>query len=177
MSMLSMLISSRGIRSVHASVPDTHAQCMRQFLTLMLSIRVKTDALLRVRISSWHPSSVHDQFLRHILRVRISSWRLCSACFEWAALSARISSWRVCSVHAPVSDSYFQRMHQFLTCLLSICIRYWCTCSVHAAVPYLHAKGIQNEHLKIGKLMRTLSMRIRNWCLWSGCISVPDRNA
>jgi hypothetical protein len=139
------------ICSKYASVPDTYAQGMHQFVT-------------------------------STLRVRFSSWRVCSACFEGTfsnfirALSVRISSRRICSVHKP----------------------FWCVCLVHASVPDAYAQGAsvpdvyaQYTHQfltrmlrvnkmdiwKIGKLMRMLSMLVRNWCIYSGCISVPDAYA
>ncbi len=105
----------KGMRSVHAFVPDAYAQCTHQFLT-------------------------------RILRVRSSSWRACSAC-------------------PPVSS--------------------WDACSVHTSIPYDHAEGIQNEHLKNTKtdaeaehacqeLMGVLRVRISSWGACSGCASVPD---
>ncbi len=56
---------------------------------------------------------------------------------------------------------------------------------MHASIPYAHAEGIQNEHLKNRKtdahaeharkeLMRALSMRVRN-C--SGCASGTAQGA
>ncbi len=56
---------------------------------------------------------------------------------------------------------------------------------MHASIPYAHAQGIQNEHLKNTKtdahaeharqeLMRMLRVRISSWRARSGCASVPD---
>jgi hypothetical protein len=55
--------------------------------------------------------------------------------------------------------------------MLSMRISSWRACSVHASIPYAHAEGIQNEHLKNTKtdahaeharqeLMRMLRVRI-----------------
>jgi hypothetical protein len=54
------------------------------------------------------------------------------------------------SVHALVPDVYAQCMHQFLMRMLSVRISSKHACSVHASVPYAHAVGIQDEHLKNG---------------------------
>jgi hypothetical protein len=166
---------------VHSSVPDAHAQYTHQFLTGMLSMLWRDlfkfgflNLMLSICVRNWcicsGYASVPDsyaqrthQFLTRILRVHISSWCLCSAFFEGNALCACISTWRVCSVHAPVPDLYAQRRHQFLTHMLNAHISSWCACSVQASFPYRHAEGIQNKHLKIGKLLRMLSLRLRNW--------------
>ncbi len=85
--------------------------------------------------------------------------------FRGLALRARISLWHVCSVHAHISS--------------------WRLCSVHASVPYAHAEGIQNEHLKNGKtdvhaeharkeLMYMVRVRICSWREYSVHASVPD---
>ena len=69
--------------------------------------------------------------------------------------------------------------------MLSAHISSWRACSVHASIPYVHAYGIQNEHLKFRKtdahaeharkkLMRMLRVRISTWRACSGCASVPD---
>ncbi len=87
------------------------------------------------------------------------------------------------SVHALVPDAYAQCTHQFLTRMLSVRISSWRACSVHASIPYAHAEGIQNEHLKNMKtdahqeLMRMLRVRISYWRARSGCASVPDAHA
>jgi hypothetical protein len=52
---------------------------------------------------------------------------------------------------ASVPDAYAQCMHEFLTHMLSACMSSLSECSVQASVPYEHAEGIQNEHLKNGK--------------------------
>ncbi len=81
--MLSARISSWHLRSVHASVPDTYAQCTHQFLTRTLSARIR----------SWHARSVHlsvpdthaqctHPFLTRTHSALISSLRARSACFE-----------------------------------------------------------------------------------------------
>ncbi len=179
--MLSACISSWHARSLHASVPYTHAQHFwRDFLkfgifTLLLSIRLRNW-----RVCSKY-ASIPDayaqqtyQFLNHMLRVHISSWCIFSACFEGTVFSALISPWRVCSAHAPAPDSYAQHTHHFLTPMLGIQISSWHACSVQVWVPYMHAECIQNEHLKKGKtdaygqgvhkfLRRSLSAHISSW--------------
>ncbi len=83
-------------------------------------------------------------------------------------------------MHALVPDAYAQCTHQFLTCMLSVCISSLRACSVHASIPYAHAEGIQNKHLKYTKtdarqeLMRMLRVRISSWRARSGCASFPD---
>ncbi len=86
-----------------------------------------------------------------------------SACFSvlTRTLSTRMSSW-------------------VLTRMLSARMSSRRACSVRASVPYAHAQGIQNEHLKNGKtdahaeharkeLMSTLSVRISSWPVCSTC--------
>ncbi len=69
--------------------------------------------------------------------------------------------------------------------MLSMRISSWRACSVHASIPYAHAEGIKNEHLKnmktdahaehaLQELMRMLRVRISSWRARSGCASVPD---
>ncbi len=125
------------------------------------------------------------QFLTRMFSERISSWPVCSGCASVPDAYAQHFFKGMRSVHALVPDAYAQCTHQFLTRMLSVRISSWraCSvhassswraCSVHASIPCAHAKGIQNEHLKIGKLTLMLSMRVRNWCVCSGCASVPD---
>ncbi len=73
-------------------------------------------------------------------------------------LSARISSWSVCSVYTSVPDALSQCTHQFLTHMLRI--------------------HTQNEHLKNRKNdIHADRAHIRNWCILSGCASVPAVHA
>ncbi len=119
-------------------------------------------------------------------------------------LSIRVRNWCACWAYASGTDAYAQHTHQFLTRMLrvrisswcicsaffegnALCARIstWCVCSVHASIPYAHAEGKQNEHLKNTKtdahaehacqeLMRMLRVRISSWRARSGCASVPD---
>ena len=141
MLMLSIRVRNWCVCSGYASVPDSYAQQTHQFLTRML-------------------------------RVRISSWCVCSAFFEGNALCERISTWRVCSLA--------QCTHQFLTRMLSVRISSWSACSVQASVPDVHAQCTHQfltrmlrvykmNIWKMGKLMRTLNMHVRNWRVhWTG---------
>ncbi len=200
---LSLRVCFWHVGSVHASVPDAHVQCIHQFLMRMLSMHWRDlfkfrifMLMLSICVRNWRICSGYasfpdsfaqqkHQFLTRMLRVCISSWCVCSAFFEGDAICARISSWRICSVHAPIPDSYAQRMHQFLSRMLSARISSWRACSVHASIHYAHAEGIQNEHLKNRKtdahaehvrkeLMRMLRVRISSWRSQSGCASVSD---
>jgi hypothetical protein len=122
-------------------------------------------------------------------------------------LSIRIRNWCQCSGYATVPDAHAQCTHQFLTCMLtrfwrdcthcthlfltcmlgythqflacmlSICISSWSACSVHTLASYMHIEGIKTNIWKMGKLIHMLSMCNRNWCVWSGCASVPDMHA
>ncbi len=109
----------KGLRSVHALVPDTYAQYTHQFLTRMLS----------ACISSWHICSVHTpvpdanaqsthQFLTRMLSARAcwngKNWCACWACTEDIKHMFKMSiiSWRVRSVHSSVPDPYAQRAHK-----------------------------------------------------------------
>ncbi len=139
---------------------------------LMLSIRIRNWCVCSgyASVPDSHAQRTH-QFLTRMLRVHISYWCLCSAFFEGNALCTHISTW-----HA-------QCTHQFLTRMLSVRISSWRAYSVHASVPDAHAqcthqfltrmlRVYQMNMWKIGKLMRLLSMRVRNWCVCSGCASV-----
>jgi hypothetical protein len=127
-----------------------------------------------------------------MLNIRVRNWCVCSGYawvpdpyaqdtlkfltrFEGTALCARISTWCVCSVHAPVPDSYARRIHQFLARMLII---YTSVPDTHAQCTHQFLSRMLRVHTmniwKIGKLMCMLSMHVRNWCIWSGCASVPD---
>ncbi len=143
--MLSAHISSWRASSVHASVPYAHAQ-----------------RVLKEHFQNWnlyaYAEHTHKK-LMHVLRISISSWcdmlsifwRHCSQRthqFLMRMLSTRTSSWLVCSAYTSVPDVHAQCTHQFLTRMLRVYkINIW----------------------KMGKLIHTLSMRIRYWCVWSGC--------
>ncbi len=119
------------------------------------------------------------QFLSRMLSVRISSWCVCSAGFEGTALCAHISTWRECT-------------HQFRTCMLRVRISSWRVCSGYASDPDAHAQSIHQfltcmlrvckmQILKIGKIMRMMSMRISivrvrisYWHVLLVCVSAPD---
>ncbi len=122
---------------MYASVPYLHDQHVLKGTFQIWNFYAYTEhtckklmLMLRVRISSWCVCSANATCLTRMPGVRISSSCVCSACFEGTALCARISTWRVCSVHAPVPDSYAQRSHQFLTCMLSARISSWHVCSL-----------------------------------------------
>ncbi len=125
------------------------------------------------------------QFLTRMPSECISSWPVCSGCASVPDAYAQHFLKGMRSVHALVPDKYAQCTHQFLTRMLSVRISSWRACSVHASIPYAHAEGIQNEHLKNRKtdahakharkeLMRMLRVRISSWHACSGCASVPD---
>ncbi len=173
MGTLSVRISSWCVRSVHASVPNAHAQCMHQFLTSMISMFWRDlfkfgifTLMLSIRVRNWcvcSGASVPDAYAQHVLKGLHSvhalvpdAYAQCTHQFLTRMLSARISSWRVCSAYASVPDAHAQCMHQFLTRMLRVRkMNLW----------------------EIGKLMRMLSKRVRNRCAWSGCASVPDAHA
>ncbi len=98
-----------------------------------------------------HAQGTH-QFLVRMLSI---FWRECALCthkYLMCMLGARTSSWLVCSAYASVPDAHAQCTHQFLMRMLRVYkMNIW----------------------KIWKLMRMLSMRIRNWCI----SSVPDAHA
>ncbi len=112
----------KGMRSVHALVPDVYAQCTHQFLTSMLSMR----------ISSWRACSVHasvpdayaqctPQFLTRMLRVyKMNIWKIGKL---MRMLSMRVRNWCICSGCASVPDGHAQGAHQFLTRMLSVRIK------------------------------------------------------
>ncbi len=125
------------------------------------------------------------QFLTHMLSECISSWPICSGCASVPDAYAQHFLKGMRSVHTLVPDAHVQFTHQFLTRMLSLGISSWRACSVHASIPYAHAEGIQNEHLKNRKtdadaeharkeLMRMLRVCISSWHARSWCASVPD---
>ncbi len=126
--------------------------------------------------------------LMHMLMVPISSWLVCSANAAVPDLYAQHCFKGMHSVHTLVPDAYTQCTHQFLTRMLSVRISCWCACSMHASVSDAHdqcMRGFLTRMLrvykmniwKIWKLMRMLSMHVRNLWIWSGCASVPDAHA
>jgi hypothetical protein len=163
----------KGLCSVH--VPDTYAHCKHQFLTRMLISHFSSwhICLAHVSVPDAHAQGTH-QFLTCKLRVCISSWCVCSACLKGTAFCACISTWCVCSLHAPFSDSYAQLTHQSMTCMLSVRISSWLACQCTHQFLTLLLRAHKINIWKIGKLMRMLSMHVRNWCVWSGCASVSD---
>ncbi len=93
----------KGMRSVHALVPDAYAQCTHQFLTRMLS----------VRISSWRACSVHASIpYAHAEVYKMNIWKIRKLV---RMLSMRVRSWCVCSGCASIPDAHAQGAHQFLT--------------------------------------------------------------
>jgi hypothetical protein len=60
----------KGMRSVHALVPDAYAQCTHQFLTRMLSIRISSWRACSAcaSVPDAHAQGTH-QFLTRMLRV------------------------------------------------------------------------------------------------------------
>ncbi len=106
-------------------------------------------------------ASVPDEYAQHVLKGLCSVHALVPQCtnqFLTRLLRARISSWLVCSAHATVPDAYAQPSHQ-------------CQCT-HQFLT-LMLRVYKMNIWKIGKLMRMLSMHVRNWCVWSGWASVP----
>ncbi len=154
---------------MHTSVPKSMISMFwRVFKFGIFTLtRTKLMRMLRVRISSWRicsaSASVPDPYAQgmHQFLIRISSWCVCSACFEGTELCAHISTWHVCSVHASVPDSY-----------LIARIRSWHVCTAYTSVPDAHAQCMHQFLTRM--LIRMLSMRVKNWCVWSGCASVPD---
>ncbi len=183
--MLSIRVRNWCVCSACASVPDAYAQHTLQFLTRKLSM-VWRDLL---QIWNFYAYAEHTRKkLVRMLSIRISSWPVCSGYASVPGEYAQHFLKGMRSVHALVPDAYAQCTHQFLNRMLSIRFSSWRACSVHASIPYAHAEGIHNEHLKNTKtdahaehahqaLMRMLSMRIRHWCACSWCASVPDAHA
>ncbi len=130
---LSLPISSWRVGSVHASVPDAHAQYTLQFLTRMLSMLWRD--LFKFGICML------------MLSIRVRNWCVCSGYASVPDSYAQLFLKGMRSLHAFVPDAYAQCMHQFLTRMLSVRITSWRACSVHASLPDVHADGIQNKHL------------------------------
>ncbi len=162
--MLIVGISSWCIRSVHASVTDTQAQCTYKFLTRMLSMFWRglfkfgiSTLMLRIRIRNWCQCSgyatvpdAHAQCTHQFLTCKLTRfWRDCAHCTH-LFLTCMLSY-----------------THQFLACMFSICISSWRACSVHTSASYMHIEGIQTNMWKMGKLFThqsltcILSMRIK----------------
>jgi hypothetical protein len=119
----------------------------------------------------------------HTLSVRISSWPVRSGYASVPDPYAEHVLKGLRFVHALVPDPYAQCTHQFLTRMLGPCISSWRVYSSYTSVPDTHAQcthqflsRMLRVHTlniwKIGKLMCTLTMHVRNWCIW--CASVPD---
>jgi hypothetical protein len=121
---------------------------------------------MRVCMSSWHVRSVHASFPDGHTCAHISSSGVSSACFE--GIFPNLEVLLLCREYELETDVYAQVTHQFLMRILSAHISFWRVCSVcfegtapsahtsfgllcsmHTSVPYVHAVGIQTEHLKI----------------------------
>ncbi len=137
----------------------------RLFLILLLKKQAESKKVSVIKVAA---------LLKRMLSEHISSWCIrsgyVSACFGGGhfkfhiAFSAHISSWRMLSGARTSSwHVYAQRTDQFLTCMLSVCIS-----SLRACWGYT-----KSTFEKTGKLR----VRIRNWCIWSGCASFPDAHA
>ncbi len=100
---ISACISSWHVRSVHASVPDAHAQCTHQFLTRKLSMHWRAFPNMEFYAYAEH---MHKKLMR--------------------MLKLHISFWPVCSVYASVRDLYAQDTHQSLMRTFS---RFWRDCA------------------------------------------------
>jgi len=193
-------------RWAYGSGTDAHPEHMHQLLTRMLSMRISFRIFqmfilytLSMRIRNWCVhwacASGADACTEHarkelmrMLSICISSWPVCSGYASVPGAYAQHFLKGMRSVYTLVSDAYAQCTHQFLTRMLSVRISSCRACSVHASIPYAHAEGIQNEHLKNRKtdahaehvrkeLIHMLRVRISSWRACSGCASVPDTHA
>jgi hypothetical protein len=185
MRMLSMRISALRVGSACTSVPYTHAQhglkgpfqfC--NFYAYAQHTRKKLIRMLRVLISSWLVCSANASVPDPLPGDNRTpgGWRVLaqgSGCASVPDVYAQHFFKGMRSVHALVPDVYAQRTHQFLTRMLSLRISSWRACSVHASVPDGHAQCTHQcltrmlrvykmNIWKIGKLMRMLSMRVKN---------------
>ncbi len=114
-------------------------------------------------------------------------------------LSIRVSSWRAPWACASGVDAHPEHTHQFLTRMLSMCIsfrifqmfilytlsmrvRNWCVhwacasgtaaCTEHTHQVLMRAQSAfpsKNAEHTHQEPMRTLSIRVRNWCVCSAC--------
>ncbi len=97
----------KGMRSVHALVPDAYAQCTHQFLTRMLSVRISSWLACSAcaSVPDAHAQCTH-QFITRMLRVyKMNIWKI------WILmrmLSMRVRNWCICSGCASVPDPYAQ---------------------------------------------------------------------
>ncbi len=101
----------KGMRSVHALVPDAYAQCMHQFLTCMLNIGISSWRACSVRawVPDAHAQCMH-QFLTRMPRVyKMNIWKIGKLmCMP----SMRVRNWCICSGCASVPDAHAQGEHQ-----------------------------------------------------------------
>ncbi len=149
--MLSVCIRSWWVHSVHALVPDSHAQCTHQLLPRMLRMfwmdLFKFGILRLFWAYTWETDAyaqLKHQFLTHMLRMFLRDLR---------SMHPLVSDTYAQCMHTSVPDTYAQCMHQFLMHMLRVYkMNIW----------------------QMGKLMCMLSMRVRSWCIWWGCASVPD---
>jgi len=102
---------------------------------------------MRVCMSSWHVRSAPASFPDGHTCAHISSSGVSSACFE--GIFPNLEVLLLCREYELETDVYAQVMHQFLMRILSAHTSFGLLCSMHTSVPYVHAVGIQTEHLKI----------------------------
>jgi hypothetical protein len=101
-------------------------------------------------------------------------------------LIKNLTSLRVCSG----LFAYAEHTHQELTRTLSVRVRNWCmhwayasgtgACTEHTHQVLIHAQSavpLKHAQHKQQELMRTLSIRVRNWCSCWAYASVPYRYA
>jgi hypothetical protein len=131
--------------------------------------------MMSVNSSSWRESlvnaSVPYAYAQHILK---GPFQILYFNFYAYAEQTRKKLMHICSGCAAVPDAYAQQH-----------INSWHVCSGYASFPEAHSHCIHKflKHMlsvykmniwKMEKLMHLLSMLVRYWCVWSGCVSVPD---
>ncbi len=127
-----------------ASGTDAHLEHAHQFLTRMLSMRISFP--------------IFQMFILYTLSMRVSNW-----CVDWACASG--------------TDACTEHARQELMRTLSIRARNWCVHWAYASgtnacterIPfqkcwaYTSGTDAYPEHTG-QELMRSLSIRVRNWC-------------
>ncbi len=133
-------------RWAYGSGTDAHPEHMHQFLTRMLSMRICFPIFFQM-------------FILYTLSMHVRNWWV-----HWACTSGPDA----CTEHA----------RQELMCMLSIQVRNWCVHWIYASgtnasterIPFkkcwAYASGTDAYPEHTGQeLMRSLSIRVRNWCV------------
>ncbi len=161
--MLCMCISSWWVRSVHALV-SWRARSVHPSVPYANAQHVLKGPFQICNFSAY--AQHKPKKLLHMFKVCCSSWRVCSGYASVPNVYAHHVLKRLRLGHVLVPDTYSQRTHQFLNCLLSDGISSWCVCLTYASVHDTHAQCMYHFFTR---MMRVSKMNILKWENWCGC--------